>query len=47
MLQGTPSRPSDVRTWTPERLFGTNPLLCPVCKTGVLVATRVLPPIRA
>jgi hypothetical protein len=30
-----------------ERLFGTNPLLCPVCKTGVLVATRVLPPIRA
>ena len=30
-----------------ERLFGTNPLQCPACKTGVLVATRVLPPMRA
>jgi predicted Zn-ribbon and HTH transcriptional regulator len=30
-----------------ERLFGTNPLRCPACKTGVLVATRVLPPLRA
>jgi hypothetical protein len=29
-----------------ERLFGTNPLRCPACKTGVLVATRVLPPLR-
>jgi hypothetical protein len=29
-----------------ERLFGTNPLRCPACKTGVLVATRVLPPMR-
>ena len=30
-----------------ERLFGTNPLRCPACKTGVLVATRVLPPMKA
>jgi hypothetical protein len=30
-----------------ERLFGTNPLRCPACKTGVLVATRILPPMRA
>lgn len=30
-----------------ERLFGTNPLQCPACKTGRLVATRVLPPLRA
>ncbi len=30
-----------------ERLFGSNPLQCPACKTGVLVATRLLPPIRA
>jgi hypothetical protein len=30
-----------------ERLFGSNPLQCPVCKTGVLVVTRVLPPMRA
>jgi len=30
-----------------ERLFGTNPLRCPVCKTGTLVATRVLPPTRS
>jgi hypothetical protein len=29
-----------------ERLFGTNPLRCPACNTGVLVATRVLPPMR-
>jgi hypothetical protein len=30
-----------------ERLFGSNPLQCPACKTGVLVGTRVLPPVRA
>jgi len=30
-----------------ERRFGTNPLRCPAGKTGVLVATRVLPPLRA
>jgi hypothetical protein len=30
-----------------ERLFGINPLQCPACKTGRLVATRVLPPVRA
>jgi putative transposase/transposase-like zinc-binding protein len=29
-----------------ERLFGSNPLRCPACKTGTLVATRVLPPLR-
>ena len=29
-----------------ERLFGENPLRCPVCKTGVLVVTEVLPPMR-
>jgi len=29
-----------------ERLFGSNPLSCPACKTGILVATRVLPPMR-
>jgi hypothetical protein len=29
-----------------ERLFGSNPLQCPACKTGVLVATRLLPPLR-
>jgi len=30
-----------------ERIFGSNPLQCPACKTGVLVVTRVLPPLRA
>jgi hypothetical protein len=30
-----------------ERLFGSNPLQCPACKTGVLVVTRRLPPLRA
>jgi hypothetical protein len=30
-----------------ERLFGINPLRCPACKTGVLVATRILPAMRA
>ncbi len=30
-----------------ERLLGYNPLQCPACKTGVLVMTRVLPPMRA
>jgi hypothetical protein len=30
-----------------ERLFGENPLLCPACKTGILVVTRTLPPTRA
>lgn len=30
-----------------ERLFGANPLQCPACKTGLLVATRILPPMRA
>jgi hypothetical protein len=29
-----------------ERLFGSNPLRCPACKTGVLVATRILPALR-
>ena len=30
-----------------QRIFGSNPLQCPACKTGVLVVTRVLPPLRA
>ncbi len=30
-----------------ERLFGYDPLRCPAYKAGVLVATRVLPPMRA
>lgn len=30
-----------------ERLTGINPCLCPVCKTGRMVATRELPRIRA
>jgi hypothetical protein len=30
-----------------QRIFGSNPLQCPACKTGVLVVTRVLPPVRA
>lgn len=30
-----------------ERLFGSNPLQCPACKTGVLVVTHTLPPTRA
>lgn len=36
-------------TWVAafERLFGSNPLQCPACKTGVLVVTRVLQPKRA
>jgi len=36
-------------TWVAafERLFGSNPLQCPACKTGVLVVARVLPPMRA
>jgi hypothetical protein len=28
-----------------ERLFGQNPLLCPACKTGILVRRAVLPPL--
>ncbi len=36
------------RSWSEsfERLVGSNPLLCPACKTGVLVSTRVLPKMR-
>lgn len=30
-----------------ERIFGSNPLQCPACKTGVLIVTRTLPPTRA
>jgi hypothetical protein len=29
-----------------QRLLGSNPLRCPACKTGTLVCTQVLPPIR-
>lgn len=44
--------PTPVRkdaTWveTYERFFGSNPLLCPKCKVGILVVTRVLPPMRS
>jgi predicted Zn-ribbon and HTH transcriptional regulator len=43
------SPPLKDATWVAafERLFGSNPLQCPACKTGVLVVTRVLPPARA
>lgn len=35
-------------TWVEafQRLFLQNPMLCPACKVGVLVVTRVLPPRR-
>ena len=49
LLDGKPAAPPQKDTsWmaTFERLFGSNPLRCPACKTGVLVATRVLPPMR-
>jgi hypothetical protein len=40
-------RPKDA-TWVEayQRLFAENPLLCPACQKGVLVATRLLPPLR-
>lgn len=43
-----PAKPQQDANWALafERLFGTNPLRCPACKTGTLVATRVLPPLR-
>jgi predicted Zn-ribbon and HTH transcriptional regulator len=43
-----PNMPKKDPSWTIafERLFGSNPLRCPTCKTGVLVQTRVLPPMR-
>lgn len=43
-----PEPPHNDASWVAafERLFGSNPLLCPACKTGVLVTTRVLPPMR-
>jgi hypothetical protein len=50
LLGAQPAAPREKdATWAVafERLFGTNPLRCPVCRTGVLVATRVLPPMRA
>jgi hypothetical protein len=50
-LLGAPPAPPAQKdaSWTIafERLFGTNPLRCPACKTGLLVATRVLPPMKA
>jgi hypothetical protein len=49
-LLGAPpaSKPEKDANWVAafERLFGTHPLQCPACKTGVLVATRVLPAMR-
>lgn len=43
-----PKPPKKDASWvdTYERLFGSNPLRCPKCKTGMLVVTRVLPPMR-
>lgn len=49
LLHGPPATfPKKDASWvdTYERLFGSNPLRCPACKTGVLVVTRVLPPMR-
>ena len=50
-LIGAPSAAPPVKdpSWVVafERIFGYNPLQCPACKTGVLVVTHVLPPIRA
>ena len=49
LLDAQPMAPPEKDTsWVVafERLFGSNPLRCPACKTGVLVATRVLPPMR-
>ncbi len=42
----TPTKDAD---WVAafERLFGSHPLRCPACKTGILVRTLVLPPIRS
>jgi predicted Zn-ribbon and HTH transcriptional regulator len=49
-LLGAPPLESRVKdaNWVEafERLFGSNPLLCPACKTGVLVVSRILPPKR-
>ncbi len=41
----TPTKDSD---WVAafERLFGSHPLHCPACHTGILVRTHLLPPIR-
>ena len=50
LLGAPPTAPREKdATWIAafERLFGSNPLQCPACKTGLLVATRVLPPMRA
>jgi len=50
LLGAQPAAPREKdQTWIQafERLFGSNPLRCPACKTGVLVVTRVLPPRRA
>lgn len=43
-----PPPPPKDQSWvqTFERLFGSNPLLCPACSTGILVATSVLTPMR-
>jgi Putative transposase/Transposase zinc-binding domain len=49
LLHAPPATPpTKDASWveTYERLFGSNPLRCPACKTGVLVVIRVLPPMR-
>jgi Putative transposase len=42
-----PSTPKD-KNWVAafERIFGRNPLLCPVCKTGIMESRCTLPPLR-
>jgi Putative transposase/Phage integrase family len=49
-LLGAPPAPTREKdaSWVTafERLFGQNPLRCPACKTGTLVVTQVLAPMR-
>lgn len=42
-----PSKPKD-KNWAAafERIFGRNPLLCPVCKKGIMDSRSTLPPLR-
>lgn len=49
-LLGTPpvpSKPKD-KTWIAafERIFGRNPLLCPLCNKGIMESRQTLPPLR-
>jgi len=42
-----PRKPKD-KNWAAafERIFGRNPLLCPVCKKGIMESRSTLPPLR-